>query len=376
MPDTFKIGTVGPALPGVSTCGSPTTARSRSRASTSSRSTGRTRRRRPRRSRTAGSAPATSAPSTTTASSPSPGRKKEIIVTAGGKNVSPAALEDPIRANPLVSQVIVVGDQKPFIAALVTLDTEMLPTWLANNGEDKDMTLAEASVNPAVHAEIQRAIDVANAGVSRAESHPQVRRARHGPQRGERTPDAEAEHQAQRHPRRLRRRDRRHLQRQPRARRASRWPTEPRSSIRAELSLWPRRTAHIRHESSRRAERRRRGSSEEVGGGDSHDPPPARLRTARGARCRGAIGVDPPGARRPRTRRRPVVAGMAQIGVQRQAAVSDTATGSFTSNRSESVLLARASRSSDSGRRVGTEADARERPRARLAAPFVRAGVL
>ncbi len=98
------------------------------------------------------------------------GRKKEIIVTAGGKNVSPAALEDPIRANPLVSQVIVVGDQKPFISALVTLDTEMLPTWLANNGEDKDMTLAEASVNPAVNAEIQRAIDAANAGVSRAES--------------------------------------------------------------------------------------------------------------------------------------------------------------------------------------------------------------
>ncbi len=98
------------------------------------------------------------------------GRKKEIIVTAGGKNVSPAALEDPIRANPLVSQVIVVGDQKPFIAALVTLDSEMLPVWLANNGEDKDLTLREASVNPAVLAEIQRAIDVANGSVSRAES--------------------------------------------------------------------------------------------------------------------------------------------------------------------------------------------------------------
>ncbi|WP_158864705.1 AMP-dependent synthetase/ligase [Leifsonia sp. AG29] len=98
------------------------------------------------------------------------GRKKEIIVTAGGKNVSPAALEDPIRANPLVGQVIVVGDQKPFISALVTLDTEMLPTWLANNGEDKDMTLAEASVNPAVNAEIQKAIDAANERVSRAES--------------------------------------------------------------------------------------------------------------------------------------------------------------------------------------------------------------
>jgi long-chain acyl-CoA synthetase len=98
------------------------------------------------------------------------GRKKEIIVTAGGKNVSPAALEDPIRANPLVGQVIVVGDKKPFISALVTLDVEMLPTWLKNNGEDAEQTLAEASVNPKVIAEVQRAVDAANALVSRAES--------------------------------------------------------------------------------------------------------------------------------------------------------------------------------------------------------------
>lgn len=98
------------------------------------------------------------------------GRKKEIIVTAGGKNVSPAALEDPIRANPLVGQVVVVGDQKPFISALVTLDVEMLPTWLKNNGEDPTLTLAEASVNPVVIAEIQKAVDAANAKVSRAES--------------------------------------------------------------------------------------------------------------------------------------------------------------------------------------------------------------
>jgi long-chain acyl-CoA synthetase len=98
------------------------------------------------------------------------GRKKEIIVTAGGKNVSPAALEDPIRANPLINQVIVVGDQKPFIAALVTLDTEMLPVWLNNNSEDPNQTLAEASVNPKVIAEVQKAIDAANTRVSRAES--------------------------------------------------------------------------------------------------------------------------------------------------------------------------------------------------------------
>ncbi|WP_439901982.1 AMP-dependent synthetase/ligase [Microbacterium azadirachtae] len=98
------------------------------------------------------------------------GRKKEIIVTAGGKNVSPAALEDPIRANPIVSQVVVVGDQKPFIGALVTLDPEMLPAWLANNGLPADMSLADAATNDAVRAEVQRAIDTANTRVSRAES--------------------------------------------------------------------------------------------------------------------------------------------------------------------------------------------------------------
>ncbi|MFT4028434.1 MAG: long-chain fatty acid--CoA ligase [Protaetiibacter sp.] len=98
------------------------------------------------------------------------GRKKEIIVTAGGKNVAPAGLEDPIRANPIVGQVVVVGDQKPFISALVTLDPEMLPVWLANNGESSDMSLTEAARNPKVIAEVQRAIDAANAKVSRAES--------------------------------------------------------------------------------------------------------------------------------------------------------------------------------------------------------------
>jgi len=98
------------------------------------------------------------------------GRKKEIIVTAGGKNVAPAALEDPIRANPLVGQVVVVGDQKPFIGALITLDPDMLPVWLNNNQEDAGMTLAQASGNKSVLAEIQRAVDHANEGVSRAES--------------------------------------------------------------------------------------------------------------------------------------------------------------------------------------------------------------
>ncbi|HTL39939.1 MAG TPA: long-chain fatty acid--CoA ligase [Pseudolysinimonas sp.] len=98
------------------------------------------------------------------------GRKKELIATAGGKKVAPAVLEDPIRANPLVGQVVAVGEGKPFIAALVTLDPEMLPVWLNNNGEAGDMSLEDAAKNPKVLAEIQRAIDAANAHVSRAES--------------------------------------------------------------------------------------------------------------------------------------------------------------------------------------------------------------
>jgi long-chain acyl-CoA synthetase len=98
------------------------------------------------------------------------GRKKEIIVTAAGKNVAPTVLEDPIRANPIIGQIIVVGEQKPFISALVTLDAEMLPPWLNSNGEAPDMSLADAAVNPKVIAEVQRAVDAANAKVSRAES--------------------------------------------------------------------------------------------------------------------------------------------------------------------------------------------------------------
>src|SRR5207342_2204272 len=95
------------------------------------------------------------------------GRKKEILVTAGGKNVAPAVLEDRIRAHPLVSQTIVVGDQKPFIAALVTLDTEMLPTWLSNNGLPP-MEVEAAAGNEQVQAEVQRAVDSANKAVSKA----------------------------------------------------------------------------------------------------------------------------------------------------------------------------------------------------------------
>jgi long-chain acyl-CoA synthetase len=97
------------------------------------------------------------------------GRKKEIIVTAGGKNVAPAVLEDRLRAHPLVSQCIVVGDQRPFIGCLVTLDPEMLPTWLSNNGKPP-MDVATAATDPDVRAEVHKAIDEANRAVSKAES--------------------------------------------------------------------------------------------------------------------------------------------------------------------------------------------------------------
>ena len=97
------------------------------------------------------------------------GRKKEILVTAGGKNVAPAVLEDRLRAHPLISQCIVVGDGKPFIAALVTLDAEMYPSWAANNGLD-DLPLARARTDERVHAEVQKAVDEANEAVSKAES--------------------------------------------------------------------------------------------------------------------------------------------------------------------------------------------------------------
>jgi long-chain acyl-CoA synthetase len=97
------------------------------------------------------------------------GRKKEILVTAGGKNVAPAVLEDRLRAHPLVSQCIVVGDQKPFIAALITLDPEMLPTWAKNNGLSA-LTVEQARNNEAVLTELQKAVDDANTAVSKAES--------------------------------------------------------------------------------------------------------------------------------------------------------------------------------------------------------------
>ena len=98
------------------------------------------------------------------------GRKKEIIVTAGGKNVIPAVLEDQIRADALVSQVLVVGDNRPFIGALVTLDQEALPGWLQRHSLPADTSLADAAANPVVKAAVQDLITAANASVSQAEA--------------------------------------------------------------------------------------------------------------------------------------------------------------------------------------------------------------
>ena len=96
------------------------------------------------------------------------GRKKELIVTAGGKNVAPAVLEDRIRANALVSQCMVVGDDKPFIGALVTIDPEAFPRWADDNGKSGEV--ADLVDDADLRASVQVAIDDANAAVSKAES--------------------------------------------------------------------------------------------------------------------------------------------------------------------------------------------------------------
>lgn len=98
------------------------------------------------------------------------GRKKEILVTAAGKNVSPAQLEDQIRADAIVSQVVVVGDNRPFVAALITLDAETIPQWLDRQGIPAETPMAELIRDQRVIDHIQTVVDRANESVSRAES--------------------------------------------------------------------------------------------------------------------------------------------------------------------------------------------------------------
>ena len=98
------------------------------------------------------------------------GRKKELIVTAGGKNVAPAVLEDRLRAHPLVSQSMVVGDGRPYIACLITIDADTLEHWKAQHGKPASADAATLAADPELTAEIQLAVDDANKAVSRAES--------------------------------------------------------------------------------------------------------------------------------------------------------------------------------------------------------------
>ena len=97
------------------------------------------------------------------------GRKKELIVTAGGKNVAPAVLEDRLRAHPLVSQCIVLGDNQPFIAALITIDQDMLKGWVATNKKE-GASMQDLANDPDLITVIQTAVDEANKAVSKAES--------------------------------------------------------------------------------------------------------------------------------------------------------------------------------------------------------------
>ncbi|MFI9415407.1 AMP-dependent synthetase/ligase [Nocardia gamkensis] len=98
------------------------------------------------------------------------GRKKEIIVTAAGKNVAPAVIEDRIRAHAIIGEVIVVGDGKPFVGCLVTVDEEHFPVWKQINGKPADATVADLAVDPDLLAAIQTAIDDGNRAVSQAEA--------------------------------------------------------------------------------------------------------------------------------------------------------------------------------------------------------------
>ncbi|MCF3962771.1 AMP-dependent synthetase/ligase [Streptomyces fuscigenes] len=98
------------------------------------------------------------------------GRKKEILVTAGGKNVAPAVLEDRIRAHALVAECMVVGDGRPFVGALITLDEEFLARWAREHGRPSDTSVATLRLDPGLLAEIQRAVDEGNTQVSKAES--------------------------------------------------------------------------------------------------------------------------------------------------------------------------------------------------------------
>ena len=98
------------------------------------------------------------------------GRKKDLIITSAGKNVAPSVLEDRLRAHWLISQCLVVGDNQPYIAALVTVDPESFEQWKSDHGKPKDATVTDLRDDPDLVSEIQAAVDEANKAVSRPES--------------------------------------------------------------------------------------------------------------------------------------------------------------------------------------------------------------
>ena len=99
------------------------------------------------------------------------GRKKDLIITAGGKNVSPSEMEASIMTSPVVSQCVVIGDRKPFIASIISLDLAETNLWLESQGAERVENLEEATKNPIVRAEVERAVNKANELVSRAEGN-------------------------------------------------------------------------------------------------------------------------------------------------------------------------------------------------------------
>ncbi len=146
------------------------------------------------------------------------GRKKELIVTAAGKNVAPAPLEDRIRAHPLISQAVVVGDARPFVAALITIDEEAFETWATQAALD-GTAISQAWDHPALLSEVQAAIDEANQSVSRAESIRKFAVLPHDLTVAERRADADAQGAARGRGEGLRPRHRRPLQQLSRRRR-------------------------------------------------------------------------------------------------------------------------------------------------------------
>ncbi len=167
------------------------------------------------------------------------GRKKEIIVTAGGKNVAPAILEDRLRAHPLISQAMAVGDAKPFIAALITIDPEAFGGWKERNGKNAAASVGDLAADPDLVAEIDLAVKEANQAVSKAEAIRKFRNPAGRFHRGHRRADTDDEGQAQGGGREVRHRYRGALRRRTRAGRPAWRP----ASFHCQLSTTQRRPA-------------------------------------------------------------------------------------------------------------------------------------